>query len=135
MNSARRFSEWDSLRTMSTATRLTETYLPSVVFIINAFVDNDRQSRLYAESVFRLLDPRLCHTPIELYQVLTRFVVSLTRTPGLPVGMDPHQAVCLLFREVLQLDYADIVEVTQLSRDDVAGAIAQARALLSTGWI
>jgi len=131
MTSAEKYSQWESQRVMATPAQLADLYFEAVGLVINAFVDNERQSRIYAESVFRLLDPRVCHSPFQLFQVITRFVLSLTRAPGLPTGMDRQQALCLLFREVVRLDYADIAEITQLSRDDVAAAIAQARALLS----
>lgn len=130
MTSAERYGQWDSQRVMGTPAQLTEHYFRSVMLVINAFVDDERQSRTYAESVFRLLDPGVCHTPIHLFQVITRFVLSLTRAPGLPPGMERYEAACLLFREVVQLDYSDIAEITQLSRDEVAAAIAQARDLL-----
>ena len=134
MTSAQRHSQWDSQRAIATPAQLTEAYFEPVMLVINAYVDNERQSRTYAESVFRLLDPRMCHTPIELFQVVTRFVLSLNRAPGLSPGLDRQQTVCLLFREIVQLDYADIAEVTQLTHDEVARAIAQARnTLLCTG--
>ncbi len=123
-------SQWDDQRIMATPAELTETYFETVVLVINAFVDHERQSRTYADSLFRLLDPRMCHTPIQLFQVITRFVLSLTRAPGLPTGMGRRDAACLLFREFVMLDYADIADVTQMTRDEVAAAIAQARSQL-----
>lgn len=132
MNTAERQSQWDGQQTMATPAQLTETYFGSVVLVMNAFVDNEGQSRTYAASVFRLLDPRMCHTPIQLFQIVTRFLLSLTRAPGLPAGMERHEAACLLYREVIRLDYADIAESTQLTQAEVAAAIAQARKLLHT---
>jgi len=112
---------------------LVTEHFERVYAMYEAFIEDAEESLELAEQTFRTVQYRNAVTPLELYEQVATTIRARRPAQALNGDVPSGAALCLLLREIAELDYDAVASVTGLPRPTVARYIAEARYKLIGG--
>ena len=109
---------------------LIASHFDRAYFIFNWFVDDTRTCLDLADCVFRGMDLDGGACERDFFRAIVRSVRELpARNEAVP-GMGANSVLCWIFKDTVDLSYAEIASVMNCSREQVRDAIAAVRGVL-----